>query len=75
MSQANLQQFISKVAADSKLQDQLKNLTDKGVFTQMVVRLGRESGLEITAADVEDFMAKNALRRRHTRGAYTRLAT
>ena len=60
MSEASLKQFVSKVTSDSRIQDQLKNLTDKRAFTDAVIRLGRENGFEFTAADVEAFMAKNA---------------
>ena len=60
MSDANLQQFLSKVANDSRLQDQLKNLTDKGVFTKTVIGLGHNSGFEFTAGEVDAFLANNA---------------
>jgi predicted ribosomally synthesized peptide with nif11-like leader len=60
MSEANLQQFLSKIAKDSTLQDQLKNLTDKATFTQTLVRLGHAGGVEFTAGDVDAFLAKNA---------------
>ncbi len=60
MSEANLQQFISRVMADSTLQDQLKDVTDKRVFTETAVRLGRSNGFDFNAADVESFLATNA---------------
>lgn len=53
MSEANLQQFLTKVVNDSALQDQLKNVTDKGAFAETAVRLGRQNGFDFTAADVE----------------------
>jgi len=60
MSDSNLQQFLSKVANDSTLQDQLKNLTEKGAFTKTLIRLGHDSGFEFSAGDVDGFLAKNA---------------
>jgi predicted ribosomally synthesized peptide with nif11-like leader len=59
MSEANLQQFLAKVTSDSTLQDQLKNVTDEGVFTQTAVRLGRENGYDFTAADVDATLFRN----------------
>jgi len=60
MSDGNLQQFLAKVASDSTLQDQLKNLTDKGAFSETVIRLGHDRGYQFTAGDVDAFMAKNS---------------
>jgi predicted ribosomally synthesized peptide with nif11-like leader len=59
MSEANLQQFLARVVKDSALQDQLKNVTDKGAFTEATVRLGRQSGYAFTAADVEAVLFQN----------------
>jgi predicted ribosomally synthesized peptide with nif11-like leader len=53
MSEANLQQFLAKVVSDSAIQDQLKNVTDKGAFAETAVRLGSQHGFTFTAADVD----------------------
>ena len=49
MSQASLNQFLAKIMADAKLQDQLKNITDQNAFTQAAIRLGKDNGYEFTA--------------------------
>lgn len=53
MSEANLQQFLTKVVNDSALQDQLKDVTDKGAFAETAVQLGRRNGFDFSAADVD----------------------
>src|SRR2546423_13978026 len=62
MGDASLKQFVSKIATDSRLQDQLKNLTEKGAFTETVVRLGHESGFEFIVADEDACLAKHSKR-------------
>lgn len=59
MSEASLQQFLAKVVNDSALQDQLKNVTDKGTFAETAVRLGRQNGFNFTAADVDATLFKS----------------
>ena len=59
MSNASLDQFISKIVSDSKLQDKLKGVTDKAAFTNTVVRLGKENGFVFSSADVDAFLAQN----------------
>ena len=59
MSQASLNQFLSKIIADATLQDQLKDVTDKAAFTQTLLRLGKEHGFDFTAEDVEAVLMTN----------------
>ena len=59
MSHASLREFIPQILLDAKLQDQLKNTTDKAVFTQNLVRLGKEHGFDFTAEEVDVVLLKN----------------
>ena len=59
MSQTNLTQFLSRIMNDSRLQDQLKGVTDKTGFTQTMIRLGKESGFQFSAEDVDTALIKN----------------
>lgn len=59
MSQTDLTQFLSRIAKDSKLQDQLKGVTERTRFTQTLVRLGNEGGFHFTAADVDATITAN----------------
>jgi predicted ribosomally synthesized peptide with nif11-like leader len=59
MSETNLQQFLAKVVSDSALQDQLKNVSDKAAFSETAIRLGRQSGFDFTAADVDAVLFKS----------------
>ena len=59
MSQASLNQFLAKIMADAKLQDQLKNITDQSAFSQAIIRLGKDNGYEFTADDVDVVLMQN----------------
>ena len=59
MSHEALHQFLGKVVKDSKLQDQLKGVTEKQAFTQTLVRMGSESGFQFTADDVNVVLVQN----------------
>lgn len=49
-----LQEFCSLVFADIALQERLRQVADKELFIDLVVRLGEESGCSFNADDVKD---------------------
>jgi glutamate-1-semialdehyde aminotransferase len=54
MSQEVLTKFIHLVFSDARLQEQLREITDRNDFIERVVRLGKEFDLEFTANDVSN---------------------
>ncbi len=59
MTSTTLTQFLARVASDSRLQDQLKGVTEKTRFAQTLVRLGKENGFHFTAEDVDVALVQN----------------
>ena len=59
MSHADLHKFLAQIGSDSKLQDQLKGVTEKTAFTQALVKMGSASGFHFTADDVDVVLVQN----------------
>ncbi len=56
MPQDEFERFRSAVLQDMKLQRQLRDLQDRELFIQQVVRLGQEHGYAFGAAEVASAM-------------------
>lgn len=54
MTTNNLEQFYQIVLQDSIVQEQLKSLTDRESFSQMVIQLGAKNGFNFTTAEVDE---------------------
>jgi hypothetical protein len=59
MSKENLERFCLLVLRDSELQNQLKELIERGAFINKILELGAQSGFEISREDVERQMREN----------------
>lgn len=53
MTQSDFDRFRQMVAEDRTLQDKLLEASEKAAFIRLVIGLGREQGLVLTAGDVE----------------------
>ena len=61
MLQKGFDDFRNLVLQDPVLQDEMKEITDFGLFTELIVKLGHERGYNFAALEVE--VAVNASRR------------
>jgi hypothetical protein len=59
MSKENLERFCLLVLRDSELQNQLKELIERGAFINKILELGAQWGFEISREDVERQMREN----------------
>ncbi|MCB1860773.1 MAG: Nif11 family protein [Gammaproteobacteria bacterium] len=53
MTQSDFDRFRQLVAEDRALQDKLLEVSERIVFIRLVIELGRQQGLVLTAGDVE----------------------
>ena len=54
MPENTLEDFRQIVLADERLQEQLRDLTDRNDFIERLIAMGRERGFEFTFPEVED---------------------
>ena len=59
MGDNGLDAFVKLVSHDQQLQAELLDTTDKRVFVEKVVEIGRRSGYDFSSADVEEAMRSN----------------
>jgi len=59
MSRENLEKFYDVVLAKPVLQENLRNSPDLKAFTELVVSLGHQEGLQFTAEEVAEKLASN----------------